>query len=163
MARISKLMITDVPTLKKEATISEAAKLTVDKPYGCVIIVERKSPIGIITESDLVRNLASKKLSSKEKVTKIMSSPITSISPNAKLEEASKIIDTKHFKSYPIVDNGDLVGLATENSIVQELNDNIRFHRNIQNIVLILFILFEFFVFVLYKYIIEFMPFFKVI
>ena len=73
----------------------------------------------------------------------------------------SKIIDTKHFKSYPIVDNGALVGLATENGIVQELNDNIRFHRNIQNAVIILFMLFEFFVFILYKYLIGFMPFLR--
>ena len=161
MARISKIMIIDVPTLKKEASISDAANLMVGKPYGCVIVVEGKSPIGIITESDLVRNLASKKLNFKDKAIRIMSSPITSIHPNTKLEEASKIIDTKHFKRYPIVDNGNLVGLATENSIVQELNDNIRFHRNIQNAVLILFVLFEFFVFILYRYLIVFMPFLR--
>ena len=161
MPRISKIMIADIPTLKKEATISDAAKLMVGKPYGCVIIIEGKIPIGIVTESDLVRNLASKKLNPEEKVAKIMSSPITSIHPNTKLEEASKIIDTKHFKRYPIVDNGNLVGLATENSIVQELNDNIRFHRNIQNAVLILFVLFEFFVFILYRYVAGFLPFLR--
>ncbi len=161
MARISKIMITDVPTLKKEAAISDAANLMVSKPYGCVIVVEGKIPIGIITESDLIKNLASKKLNFKDKAIKIMSSPITSIHPDTKLEEASKIIDTKHFKRYPIVGNGNLVGLATENSIVQELNDNIRFHRNIQNAVLILFVLFEFFVFVLYRYVINFIPFLR--
>ncbi|MDP3765151.1 MAG: hypothetical protein Q8R04_01435, partial [Nanoarchaeota archaeon] len=60
-----------------------------------------------------------------------------------------------------IVGNGNLVGLATENSIVQELNDNIRFHRNIQNAVLILFVLFEFFVFILYKHLVGFLPFLR--
>ena len=161
MARISKIMIADVPTLKKEATISEAAKLMVNKPCGCVVVVEEKKPVGIITEADLIRNLVSKKLNVGDKVTKIMSFPITSIGPNTKLEEASKIIDTKHFKRYPVVDNGSLMGLVTENSIVQEINDNIRFHRNIQNAVLILFVLFEFFIFVLYKYAVNLLPFLR--
>jgi len=82
-----------------------------------------------------------------------MSSPITSIHPNTKLEKASKIIDTKHFKIYPVVDNDSLVGLVTENRVVQSANDNIRFHRNVQNIVMILFVVFEFLAFILNEYI----------
>ena len=156
MAKISKIMITDVPTLKQSATVSDAAKLMANKLQGCVIIVEGKKPIGIITESDILRNLVSKKISPKEKVTKIMSSPITAIHPNTKLEKASKIIDTKHFKRYPVVYNGDLVGLVAENSIVHAINDNVKFHRNIQNIVLMIFVLFEFFIFILYGHLVNF-------
>jgi len=88
-----------------------------------------------------------------------MSFPITSMNPNTKLEKANKIIDTKHFKRYPVVDNENLVGLITENSIIQAINDNIKFHRNIQNAVLILFVIFELFVFILNEYI----PVFRVI
>ena len=156
MAKISKIMDTSVLTLKKEAKISDAARLMASKPQGCVVIVEGKKPIGIITESDILRNLVSKKISPEEKVTKIMSSPITAIHPNTKLEKASKIIDTKHFKSYPVVYNGDLVGLVAENSIVHAINDNVKFHRNIQNIVLMIFVLFEFFIFILYGHLVNF-------
>ncbi|MCH7679954.1 CBS domain-containing protein [candidate division KSB1 bacterium] len=95
MAKIDKIMDTSVPTLKKEAKISDAAKLIANKPHGCVVIVEGKKPIGKITESDIVRKLISKKTNSKEKVTKIMNSPITTMHPNTKLEKAIKIIDTK--------------------------------------------------------------------
>ena len=71
------------------------------------------------------------------------------------LEKASKITDTKHFRRYPVVDNGALVGLVTENSIVQALNDNIKFHRNLQNAIVVIFVVFELFVFVLYKHLIN--------
>lgn len=146
-------MDTNVPTVKKEGKISDAAKLIANKAKGCVIVVDGNKPLGIITESDLVRNLVSKKFKPNDNVTKIMSSPITSIHPNTKLEKANKIIDTKHFKIYPVADNDNLVGLVTENSVVQSINDNIRFHRNVQNIVIILFVAFEFFIFILNEYV----------
>jgi len=161
MVKISKIMDTNVPTLKKEANISDAAKLMANSPNGCVIVVEGKKPVGIITETDVVKSLISKKTNPKKKVTEIMSTPITSINPNTKLEKASKIIDTKHFRRYPVVENDDLVGLVTEKDIVQKINDNIQFHRNIQNAVLILFVLFEFFIFILYEYVANFIPFLR--
>ena len=156
MATILGIMSADVPKLKRDASVSDAAKLMANKPYGCVVVVDGNKPLGIITESDILKNLVSRKGSSRDKAEKIMSSPITSLSPGDKLEKASKIIDTKHFRRYPVVDNGILVGIVTENSIVDTINNNIKFHRNLQNTVLVIFVVFEFFVFILYKYIVTF-------
>ena len=152
-------MITDVPTLKKDSNVSGAAKLMVSKPHGCVVVVENKKPVGIITESDIVKNLISKNVNPKEKVSKIMSSPISSLSYDTTLEKANKIIDTKHFRRYPVMENGNLAGLVTEHSVIQAINDNIKFHRNIQNAVLIIFVIFEFLIFVLNEYIFNFLKF----
>ena len=151
MARVKKIMLTNVPTLKKEAKIGEAAKLLAQNQSGCVVIVENNKPIGIVTEFDFVRNV-SKGKNFKEPVSKIMSSPLTFMTPDMKLDEALKIIDTKKFRKYPVAENGNLVGLVTKTDIVNAISDNLRFHRNIQNIVLVLFVLFEFSIFVLYRY-----------
>ena len=151
MDRLRKIMVTSVPTLKKDVKIEEAAKIVMEKGRGCAVITEDGKPAGIVTELDFVRNAASgKKL--KEPVCKIMSSPLVTMSPDAKVDEALKIIDTKRFRMYPVVENGDLVGLVTKRDIVHAFSDNIRFHRNIQNFVLVIFVLFELFVFVLSKY-----------
>ena len=159
MARVSKIMLTDVPTLKKEARIEEAAKLLAKTQVGCVVIVEDKNPIGIVTELDFVRNAVSKGKSLKEPVSRIMSSPLTLMTPGTKLDEALKIIDTKKFRKYPVVENGALVGLATKKDVVNAISDNLRFHRNIQNVVLVLFVLFELFVFVIGRYIPQYLAF----
>lgn len=158
MARVNKVMLTDVPTLKKEAKIEEAAKLLAQNQVGCVVIIENNKPIGIVTELDIVRNAVSKGKSLKETVSKIMTSPVTLMTPAMKLDEALKIIDTKKFRKYPVVVNEALIGLVTKKDVVNAISDNLRFHRNIQNIVLILFVLFEFFVFVLYRYIYPYLP-----
>lgn len=156
MATISRIMSADVPKVEKDASVSDAARLMANKPYGCVVMVDGSKPVGIITESDIMKNLVYRKGPSHDKVEKIMSAPITSLSPRDKLEKASKIIDTKHFRRYPVVENGILVGIVTENSIVDAINNNIKFHRNLQNTVLVIFVVFEFFVFILYKNIVKF-------
>ena len=159
MARVNKIMLTEVPTLKKEAKIEDAAKLLSKTDVGCVVIAEDNKPIGILTELDFVRNVVSRKNILKEPVSKIMNSPVTSMTPNMKLDEALKLIDTKRFRRYPVAENNELVGLATKKDIVNAISDNLRFHRNIQNIVLVLFVLFEFFVFVFFKYLSQYLPF----
>jgi len=156
MARVSRIMLTDVPTLKKEAKVEEAARLLNGSKSGCVVIVENNLPIGIVTELDFVRNIALKGKNLRQPVSSIMSSPVLTMSPGMKLDEALKIIDTKRFRKYPVVENGRLVGLITKKDVVNSISDNVKFHRNIQNGVLILFVVFEIFIFVfssyLYKY-----------
>ena len=152
MARVSKIMLTDAPTLKKEARIEEAARLLAQNQVGCVVVVENNKPIGIVTELDFVRNAASKGKNLKEAVSSMMTSPVTLMTPNMKLDEALKIIDTKKFRRYPVVENETLVGVVTEKDVVNAISDNLRLHRNIQNTVLILFVLFEFFVFAFFRH-----------
>ena len=159
MAKVRSVMLVDVPTLKKEATLQDAARLLSKKNAGCVVIVENKTPVGIVTELDFVRQVISKGKNLKGQVKKIMKSPVTSMTPDMKLDEALKIIDTKGFRKYPVVKNNQLVGLVTKKSIVNSISNNLKFHRNIQNIVLLLFVLFEFFIFVIYKHVYKYFSF----
>jgi len=161
MARVKKIMLTDAPTLKKEAKIKEAAKSLAHSESGCVVIVEDKKAVGIVTETDLVKCLVSKESSLKEPVSKIMTSPVTFMTPSMKLDEALKIIDTKKFKKYPVIENDKLVGIAYKKDVVQAVSDNVKMHRNIQNLILVLFVLFEFF-FMFYEYLFPIFAFFGV-
>lgn len=159
MARVKKIMLTGVPTLQKEAKIEDAASLLSKSDFGCVVIVEGNKPIGILTELDLVKNVAAKSGMINEPVGKVMTSPVEYITPSMKLDEVLKIIDTKRFRRYPVVENEELVGLVTKGDVVNAISDNLRFHRNIQNVVLVLFVLFELFVFVFFKYLSQYLPF----
>ena len=150
MAKVKKIMQTDMPVLKKEAKIKEAVRLISNKPHGCVIIVENKKPIGIITETDIIRNIAAKKLNPNASIEGIMTSPVTSIDINTRLEKVEKMIDTKNYRKYPVVENGNLVGLVTKNDVVHSISYNVKFHRNLQNLILIFFVAFELFIFFLY-------------
>ena len=151
MTKVRKIMLADVPTLKKEEKLEEAARLLSGTDNGCIVVVEGETPIGIVTELDIVRHIAKGNLKLKEPLSKIMASPVVFMTPNMKLDEALKMIDTKRFRKYPVVENNRLMGLVTKNDIVHAISDNIKLHRAIQNIVLILFVAFELFIFLLYQ------------
>lgn len=151
MARVKKIMLAGVPTLKKAAKVREAAMLLAKTKSGCVVVVENGEPVGIVTELDFVRNVASRVVRFNDPVSRLMSSPVVSMSPDTKLDEALKIIDTKNFRKYPVIEDKKLVGLVTKKDVVTAISDNLRLHRGIQNIVLIMFVLFELFIFFLYK------------
>ena len=146
MARIKKIMLTDVPVLTRKSKIAAAAKLLSSKPHGCVVIVDGKKPVGIVTELDIVREVIAKGSGSNKSVESIMASPVTTMTPRTKLEEANKTIDTKKYRKYPVVEGNKLVGLVREEDVVHAISYNTKFHRSLQNIALIIFVLFEFFV-----------------
>ena len=157
MAKVGKIMLRDVPTLKKEAKIEDAARLLIETGEGCVVVVDGKSPIGIISEADFIKNLDSNIKKIKDPVTKIMTSPVVAMSPSMKLDQALKIIDTKRYAKYPVVENNELVGLVTKKDVINSISDNQRLHRNIQNTILVVFVLFEFFIFILFDYISQYL------
>lgn len=151
MARVRKIMLADVPTLKKEEKLEEAARLISKTENGCIVVVENDTPIGIVTELDIVRHISKGSIKLSEPLSKIMTSPVACMTPNMRLDEALKIIDTKRFRKYPVVENNKLIGLITKNDVIRAISDNVKLHRAIQNIVLILFVAFELFIFILYK------------
>ena len=153
MAKVRKIMVTDVPTLRKEAKVEDAAKLLAQQNIGCVVIVEGRKPIGIVTELDFLRQFSSKSMSMKDPISKLMTSQVTSMDPNTNIDEALKIIDSKRYRRYPVVANNELLGIVTKKDIVNAVSDNIKLHRRIQDAVLVLFVLFEFFVFAFADYI----------
>jgi len=142
MARVKKIMLTDEPTLKKEAKAGEAAGLLLKSQHGCVVVVDNGFPVGIVTELDILKNMSLKGNALKRTVDKIMSYPVATMSSSTSLEEALKIIDEKKFRKYPVVENNKFVGIVTKKDIVQTVSKNIRFHRSLQDFVLILFVLF---------------------
>lgn len=155
MAKVRKIIQANVPTLNKNASVMDAARLLSKSDKGCAVILENNAPIGIVTELDILRGIAKGSLSGN--VGKIMTSQVSFMTPDMKLDEALKTVDTKKFRKYPVVEGSKLVGLVTKKDIVNEISDNLRLHRNIQNFVLVIFVLFEFFVFVLYRPISQFL------
>lgn len=157
MVKLRNIMDLDVLTLKKEDKAIKALDLVLKKPHSCVVVLDGKRPVGIITESDLVKGLMSKKLKKTTLASSFMTHPIDTLNQSLSLEEAKAITDKVGLRIYPVVDTGKLVGIVTLNDIVHSVNKNITFYRKLQDIVIILFLAFEFFVFIFYE------PFMKLI
>ena len=63
-------------TCPKTSTLQEAASLMCTHKIGCIIVVDDKKPVGIITNSDIKNKIATGKFPITTAVTNIMSSPV---------------------------------------------------------------------------------------
>jgi CBS domain-containing protein len=61
MLPVKEVMSTDVITTKPDASLEEAALLTVEKKIGCLPVVENGRLVGILSESDFVAHFGGRK------------------------------------------------------------------------------------------------------
>jgi CBS domain-containing membrane protein len=52
---LKEAMKTDVVTVTPDAPLREAAKLMLERKIGCLVVVEGRKIVGILTESDFVK------------------------------------------------------------------------------------------------------------
>ena len=104
------------------SSVSEAARIMDERAIGSVLIEENGRVIGIMTERDILRKIVAKgKNPDKVKVKDIMNDPVTTIDANEDILEASRIMDEKKIRRLIVVENGQIVGKITANSISRNL------------------------------------------
>jgi len=114
---VREAMKTNPITVKTKTSVKEAAELMKKKGIGNCIVVD-DSPIGIITESDILKKVVAKDLKASEvMVEKIMSTPIIVIDPYAYLEAATKTMGKCNIRRLPVIENGELIGIITQKDI----------------------------------------------
>ena len=135
MIRVSNFMTRNVITIHKNADIKQAAKLMISKSVSGLVVVENNSPIGVISENDILRGVVLKK----RKVADVMIQDFLFIQPSQSLYQITKLMNQTKIKKFPVVSNGKLVGLITETDIIEATRDLTRFHQILLEIILILF------------------------
>lgn len=103
-----------------------AVKMTKER-VGCLIVLEKKEPVGIITErgfADLVKkgNFDCKKVTAQDFMTK----PIISIDIDATYEKALRIFEKEDIKRMPVIEDGDVVGLLTLRNLITHTKKSMR-------------------------------------
>jgi CBS domain-containing protein len=99
-------------------TVMKAAKLMKEKRIGNVLVVEKKQPIGILTESDILKKVVAEgKNASDVLVEEVMSTPIIVTDPYITLEEAMKTMGKCNIRRLPVVEKGELIGIITQKDI----------------------------------------------
>lgn len=115
---VKEAMKSDPVIVKHTITVLEAAKLMREKKIGNVIVVEKKHPIGILTESDILKKIVAEGKNANEiLVEEVMSTPIMVADPYIPVEEAMKTMGKCNIRRLPVVENGELIGIITHKDI----------------------------------------------
>jgi len=114
------IMAKNLKTVKPDDSV-HAAVLKMNKfDIGSVIVVSSGRPVGIITETNIMRRIVEPRMDPATVWAKdIMSSPLTTIDENAAVEEAAKIMADKRINRIPVTKGDKLVGLISSTDIVK--------------------------------------------
>jgi CBS domain-containing protein len=120
--QVKDVMITNIITIDADAAAKEAAELLDKHDIGCVIVTSYGNPIGIVTESDMLKRVLLKEIDlTKTKVGSIMSAPLTTSHPQAELSDAIRLMTERGIKKLPVMEDGKLIGLVSLPDITRSL------------------------------------------
>jgi acetoin utilization protein AcuB len=117
-------------TVNPDTLVLQAQKLMKEKKIRRLPVVEKGKLVGIITKYDLLEAAPPKGTSSlydlteflsKMKVKDVMQKNPLTVSPFTPMEDALRLGQEKKIGSFPVVEHGELVGIATESDIVRFL------------------------------------------
>jgi CBS domain-containing protein len=118
--KVEDVMVEKVISVSEKATVKKAAELMDQHEIGCLIVMKNGKPIGIVTETDMVKRVILGSVDpEKTKVWIIMSKPLIVVDPQMNLDEASQIMRKRKIKKLPVLEKKRLVGLVTMTDIVR--------------------------------------------
>jgi len=114
------VMAKNVKTVKTGDTVHAAVQKMNKFDIGSVIVTASGRPVGIITETNILRRIVGPRMDPATIWAKdIMTSPLITIDPNADLAEAAKIMAKNNINRLPVMEGDKLVGLISSTDIVK--------------------------------------------
>ena len=111
-------------TVKPDQTVREAVALLVDQRIGAVVVVEVTGrPVGIVSERDIVRELAKNENVLNEPVSRVMTNDVIIARPGDDTRAVSKTMTVKRFRHLPVMEHHELVGIVSIGDVVKALLD----------------------------------------
>jgi signal-transduction protein with cAMP-binding, CBS, and nucleotidyltransferase domain len=125
---ISDVITKDVKVIDQEQNIFDTSKVMVDNNIGSVVVIDNndsKNPVGIVTERDIVRIVSTFSLSDLQvPIRKLMSYPLITLSKNASVLDAMKLMHERKIKRVIILEDNKLAGIVSDHDIFNLLMNN---------------------------------------
>ncbi len=116
---VKEIMTTDVKTVEPDITVQEAAKKMVDGGTKFLIVTKNDKLVGIVTEWDFVKKIASEEEFKEDaKLESIMTSDVIVADPETDIGEAAAIMSKNNIRKLPIVRGNVLIGVVTAMDIL---------------------------------------------
>ncbi|MGA2769082.1 MAG: CBS domain-containing protein, partial [Candidatus Bathyarchaeia archaeon] len=111
MPTVKDFMTKNVVTIDASKTVIEAADLMSQNNVGDLVVMDKNTPVGIVTERDFVRRVLAERKSLNIKVSEVMTTPLRVIDPEAPLKEAARRMVNKGIRRLPVIKDNKLVGI----------------------------------------------------
>ena len=119
-------------TIRPEASLTEARVLLDRHRIRHLPALDKGKLVGILTDRD-IRSAASASSLESVKVADAMTRKVITVSPEARVQEAAKLMLTHRIGGLPVVKKGELQGIITETDLLNALIE-IMDHATIERI-----------------------------
>ncbi|OGW46005.1 MAG: hypothetical protein A2078_04900 [Nitrospirae bacterium GWC2_57_9] len=108
-------------------TLQAAAKQMAECNIGALLVMDRGSLVGIVTERDIVKNSANEQKSLKNVIIKdAMSANLLVVKPGDDLDYVMAIMIQNNIRHLPVVEESGLLGLLSMRDVVRVLVKNLK-------------------------------------
>lgn len=95
-----------------------AVQLMRDEQAACVLVLRGATPVGIVTEWDVLGLVADELDPAETPVSDVMSSPLVSVEPDRGLADATSVMAREGIRHLLVSEDGETLGVLTERDVI---------------------------------------------
>lgn len=109
-----------VVTVRDDRTVGDAIQALSSRNIGALVVVnEAGAPCGIISERDIIRELARDAAALELPVRVVMTKDVVFGSPGDDVDQVLRTMTGGHFRHLPVLDEGKLAGMVTTGDLAK--------------------------------------------
>jgi len=114
-------------SITSEQSLFDAAKQMTECNIGALLVMERGTLAGIVTERDIVKNAANAQVQCKDvKIKDVMSTNLLVVKPGDDLDYVMAIMIQNNIRHTPVMEESGLAGLLSMRDVVRVLVKNLK-------------------------------------
>lgn len=120
---VGDVMTQSVRTIPPETTACDVARLFADHDIGSAVVVDPETGeySGIVTESDIMQQVAAGADIDSVRVATFLSTPLVTIASTEDIHTAATLMEDHSIRRLPVTDDGDLAGIITTTDLTYYL------------------------------------------
>ncbi len=119
--RVSVLPTDDYVAVSPYTPLSQAIEAMKGDEGGCVIVSDDGRVVGIFTERDLLNRVLGENVNLESPINEWMQPVVETLSSEATIGDAVRLMNEKSFRNIPLVKNGELIGSISVFDIITYL------------------------------------------
>ena len=112
----------EILAVSPDTSVYNALEALEKHNIGALLVMDGDKLVGIFSERDYARRgILKGKFSRDSFVKDLMTSPVFTVSPQAKIEECLTIMTEKHFRHLPVVDGEKVLGMISSTDLFRSI------------------------------------------
>jgi CBS domain-containing protein len=113
---------TDVWSVTPQTTVIDTLHYLAEKDIGALVVLDDGKLVGIISERDIVRDIAKTGQFSLDAIVgSHMTQEVFTVQPKHTIEECMQLMTQKHIRHLPVMENDKLVGLLSIGDVIKAI------------------------------------------